>query len=75
MFNLLHYPTNPVDPPLLFLDLLISKGKQSEIWRLAASIEDHKSEIENWALRVEFYIKYYTLRSSLKEDENSMNER
>ncbi|GJY14232.1 hypothetical protein Tco_0383541, partial [Tanacetum coccineum] len=42
---------------------------------LAASIEDHKSEIENWALGAEIYIKYYTLRSSLKEDENSMNER
>ncbi|GKD32439.1 hypothetical protein Tco_1247948, partial [Tanacetum coccineum] len=46
-----------------------------EIWRLAASMEDHKSEIENWALGAEIYIKYYTLRSSLKEDENSMNER
>ncbi|GJY00421.1 hypothetical protein Tco_0357439 [Tanacetum coccineum] len=50
-------------------------SKQSEIWRLAASREDHKSEIENWAMGAEIYIKYYTLRSSLKEDENSMNER
>ncbi|GJQ98748.1 ty3-gypsy retrotransposon protein [Tanacetum coccineum] len=53
----------------------VRKCKQSEIWRLAASMEDHKSEIENWALGAEIYIKYYTLRSSLKEDENSMNER
>lgn len=50
-------------------------GKQSEIGRLATSMEDHKSEIENWDLGAGIYIKYYNLRSSLKEDENSMNER
>ena len=48
---------------------------KSEIWRLATSMEDHKSEIENWDLGAGLYIKYYSLRSSLKEDENSMNER
>lgn len=54
---------------------LFMSGKQSEIWRLATSMEDHKSEIENWDLGAGIYIKYYSLRSSLKEDENSMNER
>nr|GEY06155.1 nuclear pore complex protein NUP96-like isoform X1 [Tanacetum cinerariifolium] len=53
---------------------LFMSGKQSEIWRLATSMEDHKSEIENWDLGAGIYIKYYTLRRSLKEDESSMNE-
>nr|GFB39724.1 nuclear pore complex protein NUP96 isoform X1 [Tanacetum cinerariifolium] len=37
-------------------------------------MEDHKLEIKNWDLGAGIYIKYYTLRRSLKEDESSMNE-
>ncbi|KAM7480292.1 hypothetical protein LguiA_028505 [Lonicera macranthoides] len=49
-------------------------GKHSEIWRLATSMEDHKSEIEDWDLGAGIYISFYLLRSSLQEDSNTMTE-
>ncbi|KAJ0617490.1 hypothetical protein HanHA89_Chr02g0042461 [Helianthus annuus] len=45
-------------------------GKQSEILRLATSMEDHKSEIENWDLGAGIFITFYSLKSSLKEDDS-----
>lgn len=53
---------------------LFLSGKHPEIWRLATSMEDHKSEIENWDLGAGIYISFYVLRSSLQEDSNTMNE-
>lgn len=53
---------------------LFLSGKHSEIWRLATSMEDHKSEIENWDLGAGIYISFYTLRSSLEEDDDTMTE-
>jgi nuclear pore complex protein Nup98-Nup96 len=49
-------------------------AKHSEIWRLATSMEDQKSEIENWDLGAGIYISFYLLRSSLQEDNNTMSE-
>ncbi|XP_059303513.1 nuclear pore complex protein NUP96 [Lycium ferocissimum] len=48
--------------------------EHSEIWRLAASMEDHKSEIEDWDLGAGIYISFYLLRSSLLEDSDAMNQ-
>ncbi|KAI3806917.1 hypothetical protein L1987_22835 [Smallanthus sonchifolius] len=53
---------------------LFMSGKQSEILRLATSMEDHKSEIENWDLGAGIFITFYSLKSSLKEDEDTMSE-
>ncbi|XP_075666719.1 nuclear pore complex protein NUP96 [Castanea sativa] len=53
---------------------LFLSAKHSEIWRLATSMEDHKSEIENWDLGAGIYISFYLLRSSLQEDNVSMSE-
>ncbi|KAJ0938419.1 putative nuclear protein [Helianthus annuus] len=49
---------------------LFMSGKQSEILRLATSMEDHKSEIENWDLGAGIFITFYSLKSSLKEDDS-----
>ncbi|KAL6507006.1 hypothetical protein OROHE_022141 [Orobanche hederae] len=49
-------------------------AKHSEIWRLATSMEDYKSEIEDWDLGAGLYISFYLLRSSLQEDSNTMTE-
>lgn len=53
---------------------LFLSAKHTEIWRLATSMEDHKSEIENWDLGAGIYISFYLLRSSLQEDNNAMSE-
>ncbi|CAK9169753.1 unnamed protein product [Ilex paraguariensis] len=53
---------------------LFLSAKHSEIWRLATSMEDHKSEIEDWDLGAGIYISFYLLRSSLQEDNNTMSE-
>lgn len=53
---------------------LYLSAKHSEIWSLANSMEDHKSEIEHWDLGAGVYISFYLLRSSLQEDDNSMND-
>ncbi|KAL5576099.1 hypothetical protein UlMin_017798 [Ulmus minor] len=47
---------------------LFLSGKNSEIWRLATLMEDHKSEIENWDLGGGVYISFYFLRSTFLED-------
>ncbi|CAL5375554.1 unnamed protein product [Camellia sinensis] len=53
---------------------LFLSAKHSEIWRLATSMEDHKSEIEDWDLGAGIYISFYVLRSSLQEDNDTMGE-
>ncbi|XAR50491.1 hypothetical protein NMG60_11004833 [Bertholletia excelsa] len=53
---------------------LFLSAEHAEIWRLATSMEDHKSEIENWDLGAGIYISFYILRSSLQEDNNTMSE-
>ncbi|MED6215984.1 hypothetical protein PIB30_003184 [Stylosanthes scabra] len=51
---------------------LFLQDKHSEIWRIATSMEDHKSEIENWELGGGIYISYYLMRNSLQGDTNAM---
>ncbi|KAK4350211.1 hypothetical protein RND71_029524 [Anisodus tanguticus] len=53
---------------------LFLSEKQTEIWRLAASMEDHKSEIEDWDLGAGIYISFYLLKVSLQEDSDAMNQ-
>ncbi|KAI3455258.1 hypothetical protein Pfo_011921 [Paulownia fortunei] len=53
---------------------LFLSAKHSEIWRLATSMEDYKSEIEDWDLGAGIYISFYLLRSSFQEDSNTMTE-
>lgn len=52
---------------------LFLSAKDSEIWRLATSMEDHKSEIEDWDLGAGIYISFYLLRSSLQGDDDDIN--
>ncbi|KAL9234180.1 hypothetical protein vseg_009079 [Gypsophila vaccaria] len=51
---------------------LFLSDKDSEIWRLATSMEDYKPEIEDWDLGAGVYISFYTLRSSLQGDDDDM---
>lgn len=37
-------------------------------------MEEHKSEIEDWDLGAGIYISFYLLKSSLQEDNDTMNE-
>ncbi|WOH09930.1 hypothetical protein DCAR_0729391 [Daucus carota subsp. sativus] len=53
---------------------LFLSDEHSEVWRLAISMEAHKSEIENWDLGAGIYISFYQLKSSLQEDMDTMNE-
>ncbi|PRQ56486.1 putative nuclear protein [Rosa chinensis] len=53
---------------------LFLSAKHSEIWRLATSMEDHKSEIENWDLGAGIYISFYLTRSSLQGADDAMSE-
>lgn len=53
---------------------LFLPGKHSEIWKLVTSMEDQKSEIDNWDLGAGVYISFYLLRSSLLEDNDTMTE-
>ncbi|QHO22498.1 Nuclear pore complex protein [Arachis hypogaea] len=53
---------------------LFLQAKHSEIWRIATSMEDHKSEIENWELGGGIYISYYLMRNSLQGDTNAMTQ-
>ncbi|XP_052182863.1 nuclear pore complex protein NUP96 [Diospyros lotus] len=53
---------------------LFLSAKHSEIWRLATSMEKHKSEIEDWDLGAQIYISFYELRNSLQEDNNTISE-
>ncbi|GLU21993.1 hypothetical protein SLE2022_380960 [Rubroshorea leprosula] len=53
---------------------LFLSANHSEVWNIATSMEDHKSEIENWDLGAGIYISFYELRSSLQEDNNTMTE-
>ncbi|XP_057790498.1 nuclear pore complex protein NUP96 [Salvia miltiorrhiza] len=55
--------------PSLFLS-----QKHTEIWRLATSMEDYKSEIEFWDLGAGIYISFYILKSSMQEDNSTMTE-
>lgn len=51
---------------------LFLSAEDSEIWRLATSMEDYKSEIEDWDLGAGIYISFYLLRSSLPGDDSDM---
>lgn len=53
---------------------LFLSAKHSEIWRLITSMEDHKSEIEEWDLGAGMYISFFTLRTSLQENSTAMTE-
>lgn len=53
---------------------LFLQAKHSEIWRIATSMEDYKSEIENWELGAGIYISFYSMRNSLQGDANTMTE-
>ncbi|CAI9754140.1 unnamed protein product [Fraxinus pennsylvanica] len=53
---------------------LFLSGQHSEIWRVATSMEGHKSEIEDWDLGAGVYVSFYLLRNSLQEDSNTMTE-
>ncbi|CAL5190845.1 unnamed protein product [Lathyrus oleraceus] len=53
---------------------LFLQAKHTEIWRIATSMEDYKSEIENWELGAGIYISFYLLRNSLQGDTNAMTE-
>ncbi|KAL2972664.1 hypothetical protein AAZX31_14G005900 [Glycine max] len=53
---------------------LFLQAKHAEIWRIATSMEDHKSEIENWELGAGIYISFYLMRNSLQDDTNAMTE-
>ncbi|KAL3631789.1 hypothetical protein CASFOL_024773 [Castilleja foliolosa] len=53
---------------------LFLSAKHSEVWRLATSMEDHKSVIEDWDLGAGLYISFYLLRSSFQEESNTMTE-
>ncbi|OMO52887.1 Peptidase S59, nucleoporin [Corchorus capsularis] len=54
--------------------MLFLSADHSEVWRIATSMEGHKSEIENWDLGAGIYISFFELRSSLKADNNTMGE-
>ncbi|KAJ4965646.1 hypothetical protein NE237_017495 [Protea cynaroides] len=47
---------------------LFLSAKHSEIWRLAASMEEHKSEIADWDLGAGIYISFYIIKNSLQDD-------
>ncbi|CAN8233511.1 unnamed protein product [Cochlearia groenlandica] len=47
---------------------LFLSANHSEIWRIATSMDDRKSEIENWDLGAGIYISFYLLKSSMEED-------
>ncbi|CAI9113906.1 OLC1v1014609C1 [Oldenlandia corymbosa var. corymbosa] len=53
---------------------LFLSDKHTEIWQLAYSMEDHKSEIEDWDLGAGLYILFYSLRSSLQDENITRNE-
>ncbi|KAK3021826.1 hypothetical protein RJ639_047181, partial [Escallonia herrerae] len=53
---------------------LFLSAKHSEIWRLATTMEDYKSEIEDWDLGAGIYLSFYLLRSSLQEDNTTMSD-
>ncbi|KAI4325228.1 hypothetical protein MLD38_030645 [Melastoma candidum] len=49
---------------------LFLSEKHSEIWRLATLMEEHKSEIENWDFGAGIFISFYSLKSSLKGEDD-----
>ncbi|KAK8618993.1 hypothetical protein V6N13_132963 [Hibiscus sabdariffa] len=53
---------------------LFLSANDSEVWKIATFMENHKSEIENWDLGAGIYISFYVLRSSFQEDNNTMAE-
>lgn len=54
--------------------LKINAANHTEIWRIATSMDDRKSEIENWDLGAGIYMSFYLLKSSLEEDADTMVE-
>ncbi|RAL41394.1 hypothetical protein DM860_010188 [Cuscuta australis] len=54
---------------------LFLSGEHLEIFTLATSMESHKAEIEDWDLGAGIYLSFYLLRSSLNEENDTMNEK
>ncbi|OVA06615.1 Peptidase S59 [Macleaya cordata] len=52
---------------------LFLSAKHSEVWRLATSMEEHKSEIADWDVGAGIYISFYLLKGSFQE-EDTMSE-
>ncbi|XP_028803122.1 nuclear pore complex protein NUP96 isoform X2 [Neltuma alba] len=52
---------------------LFLSAKHTQIWRIATSMEGHKSEIDNWEYGAGVYVSFYLMRNSLQEG-NSMTE-
>ncbi|XP_023533339.1 nuclear pore complex protein NUP96 [Cucurbita pepo subsp. pepo] len=50
---------------------LFLSAEHSDIWKLATSMETHKSEIVNWEFGAGLYISFYSLRSSLQETDEA----
>lgn len=51
---------------------LFLSAEHSEIWRLAATMEEHKSEIDDWDLGAGIYISFYLLKSCMQSDNDTM---
>ncbi|GMH26971.1 hypothetical protein Nepgr_028814 [Nepenthes gracilis] len=51
---------------------LFLSAQHSEVWRLATSMEDYKSEIEDWDLGAGIYISFYMLRNSMQDDDTTL---
>ncbi|KAK2654299.1 hypothetical protein Ddye_014155 [Dipteronia dyeriana] len=43
---------------------LFLSANHSEVWKITTSMENHKSEFENWDLGARIYISFYLIRSS-----------
>lgn len=50
---------------------LFLSGNHSEVWRLATSMEEYKSEIDDWDLGAGIYVSFYVLKSDMKEDDGT----
>nr|DAD21108.1 TPA_asm: hypothetical protein HUJ06_022571 [Nelumbo nucifera] len=52
---------------------LFLSANHPELWRLAHTMEEYKSEIADWDLGAEIYVSFYSLKDALRE-ENSTSE-
>ncbi|KAH9318155.1 hypothetical protein KI387_019924, partial [Taxus chinensis] len=48
---------------------LFCSAQHSEIWKIANSMEDNKSEIADWDLGVGIYMDFYTLRHAFQDNQ------
>ncbi|XP_010261150.1 PREDICTED: nuclear pore complex protein NUP96 [Nelumbo nucifera] len=52
---------------------LFLSANHPEVWRLAHTMEEYKSEIADWDLGAGIYVSFYSLKDALRE-ENTMSE-